>query len=161
MSERIDSANGIIRRYSYWSAGLGLIPIPIVDVAAITGTQVKMIADLAKLYEREFAADRTKSIISALVGGLAPVAVGTGAASAMKFVPIFGQIAAVLLVPALAGATTIALGKVFVQHFEAGGTLLDFDPQKMRAYFQAEFEAARTKDEPIDEKPAKTAAAKA
>jgi hypothetical protein len=30
-----------------------------------------------------------------------------------------------------------------VQHFEAGGTLLDFDPEKMKSYFEAEFHKAR------------------
>jgi sugar phosphate isomerase/epimerase len=38
------------------------------------------------------------------------------------------------------GASTYALGKVFVQHFESGGTFLDFEPAKVKEYFQKEFE---------------------
>jgi uncharacterized protein (DUF697 family) len=143
MSERFEKANALIRRYSYWSAGFGLIPVPIVDMVAITGTQLKMVRDLSALYEREFSEDRVRVAIGALVGAALPVAVGGGAISALKAVPVLGQIAGTLLLPALAGAATIAVGRVFVQHFESGGTLLDFDPETMKAYFEAEFQKAK------------------
>ena len=45
--------------------------------------------------------------------------------------------------PALSLAATQALGRVFAQHFETGGTLLDFDVETMRDYFRKEFEAAK------------------
>jgi uncharacterized protein (DUF697 family) len=143
MSERIEKANGIIRRYSYWSAGFGLIPIPVVDLAAITGTQIKMVHALSQLYGREFTEDRVRAAIGALVGATVPVAVGAGTVSALKTVPMLGQIAGTLALPALALASTIAVGRVFVQHFEAGGTLLDFDPEKMKSYFENEFKRAK------------------
>ena len=38
------------------------------------------------------------------------------------------------------GAAQDAAGGVFVQHFESGGTLLDFDAKKMRAYFSSKLE---------------------
>jgi hypothetical protein len=34
--------------------------------------------------------------------------------------------------------------KVFIQHFESGGTFLDLDPDKVREYFKAQFEEGRT-----------------
>jgi uncharacterized protein (DUF697 family) len=145
MSEQFDKANATIKRFSLWSAGFGLIPLPLVDIAMITGTQVKLVHDLAKIYGREFSEERVRTAIGALVGAVLPVAVGTGAISALKAIPIIGQITGVLLVPALAAASTIAVGRVFVQHFETGGTLLDFDPEAMKAHYQAEFEAAKGK----------------
>ena len=42
--------------------------------------------------------------------------------------------------PIFTGATTYAIGKSFMMHFESGGTFLDFDPAKVRAYFRQEFE---------------------
>lgn len=143
MSERLEKANALVRRYSYWSAGFGLIPIPVVDLAAITGTQVKMVHGLSQIYGREFSEDAVRAAIGALVGAAVPVAVGAGAVSALKTVPMLGQIAGTLALPALALAATVAVGRVFVQHFEAGGTLLDFDPEKMRAYFESEFKKAK------------------
>jgi uncharacterized protein (DUF697 family) len=143
LSERIEKANAIIKRYSYWSAGFGLIPVPIVDVAVITGTQIKMVSALAKLYDKEFKEEMVRASIGALVGGTLPVAIGSGTVSALKTVPVLGQIAGTLLLPALALAATVAVGRVFLQHFEAGGTLLDFDPEKMKSYFEAEFNKAK------------------
>lgn len=143
MSERFEKANAIIKRYSLWSAGFGLIPFPLIDVAIITGTQVKLVRDLAKIYDVEFSEERVRAAIGALVGAVLPVTVGTGTASALKAVPLLGQIAGVLIVPALAAASTIAVGRVFVQNFEAGGTLLDFNPDEMKEYFWKEFEAAK------------------
>jgi uncharacterized protein (DUF697 family) len=148
MSERIEKANALIRRYSYWSAGFGLIPLPVVDLAIITGTQIKMVRDLSLLYGREFSEDRVRAAIGSLVGAALPIAVGAGTVSALKTVPVLGQIAGTLALPALALASTVAVGRVFVQHFEAGGTLLDFDPEKMKAYFEAEFNKAKNAPEP-------------
>jgi uncharacterized protein (DUF697 family) len=143
LSERIEKANALIKRYSYWSAGFGLIPLPIVDVAVITGTQIKMVRDLALLYDREFKEDAVRASVGALIGATLPVAVGSGTVSALKTVPVIGQIAGTILLPALALASTVAVGRVFLQHFEAGGTLLDFDPEKMKSYFEAEFNKAK------------------
>lgn len=147
MSGRINQANEIIRRHSYWAAGFGLIPVPIIDIAVITGTQIKMVRSLSGLYDRDFSEDRVRTAIGALVGAAVPVAVGASAVSALKTIPVLGQIAGTLALPALALASTVAVGRVFVQHFEAGGTLLDFDPEKMRAYFEAEFEKAKASSE--------------
>ena len=41
--------------------------------------------------------------------------------------------------PIVMGASTYAVGKVFVQHFEMGGTLLDFDPTKTKEFFAREY----------------------
>jgi uncharacterized protein (DUF697 family) len=143
MSERFEKATALIRRYSYWSAGFGLIPVPVIDLAAITATQIKMVRDLAGIYERQFSEEMVRASIGALVGAALPVAVGSGTVSAIKTVPIIGQVAGTLLLPALAAASTIAVGRVFTQHFEAGGTLLNFDPEKMKAHFEAEFKKAK------------------
>ena len=35
------------------------------------------------------------------------------------------------------------MGSVFVQHVESGGTLLDFDPKKMREYFSGKLEEGK------------------
>jgi len=43
---------------------------------------------------------------------------------------------------------------VFVQHFESGGTLLDFDPKKMREYFASKL--AEGKEVAAKLKPTKT-----
>ena len=129
-----------LRRSTHWySAGAGLIPIPLVDWAAIAAIEVKMLADIGGVYGLPFEADRVRPLVSALIGGYAAQKLGYGiGGSLLKGVPIIGQALGMLSVPAFAAAITYAVAKVFIQHFASGGTFLDFDPDKVRAYFQSE-----------------------
>jgi uncharacterized protein (DUF697 family) len=142
MSEKDLRATEIIKRYAAYSAGAGLIPVPALDIAAIGGVQLKMIAELAKVYDVPFENDRVRPIVSALIGGYASAKVGSGlGASLLKSVPLFGQVLGMLSVPAFGAGVTWAIGKVFVRHFASGGTFLDFDPDKVRAFFKGEHAA--------------------
>ena len=136
----------VVRRLSYWSAGVGLIPIPALDLTAIVAIQAKMIGDIAKVYNVPFNVIRAKAIVSALIGGTLPVGAGIGISgllgSSSKAVPGIGTIIGTLTVPAAALATTKTLGKLFIEHFETGGTLLNFDADKMREYFKNEVSAS-------------------
>ena len=132
-----------IKKYMYWSMGAGLIPIPVVDLAALLAIQMKMVATLARQYGQEFSRDAGRAFIGALVGGAVSTAAAGPVASLIKAVPLVGQTAGVLAMPALAGASTYAVGKVFVQHFESGGTFLDFDPEATRSYYAEQFEKGK------------------
>jgi hypothetical protein len=37
--------------------------------------------------------------------------------------------------PVVAGGATYAIGKVFIQHFESGGTFLTFDPKAVKEFY--------------------------
>jgi hypothetical protein len=39
---------------------------------------------------------------------------------------------------------------VFIQHFESGGTFLDFNPDEVKEYFKAQFEEGRKLATPIE-----------
>jgi hypothetical protein len=45
--------------------------------------------------------------------------------------------------PGFSSAATYAIGQVFIKHMESGGTLLDFNVEKMREHFIDEFEAKK------------------
>jgi uncharacterized protein (DUF697 family) len=150
MTEKEAHANEIVSHYMWWSAGAGLIPVPLLDMAAVTGVQIKMLSRLAKLYDTSFSEHQGKSIISALLGSIVPSNLARGALGSMiKAVPVVGSIAGLITMPAFSGAATYAIGKVFIQHFEAGGTLLDFDPEKMKAYFAAKYKEGQGMHPPI------------
>jgi uncharacterized protein (DUF697 family) len=131
------------KRYSAWSAGAGLIPVPGLDLIAVTGVQLKMLAEIASIYGVPFQKEFGKELLSGLLGSVLPLQIARGSASALKAVPIIGSLTALLLQPALSGAATYAVGKVFILHFESGGTLLNFEASKVRDHFEKEFEAAR------------------
>jgi hypothetical protein len=44
---------------------------------------------------------------------------------------------------AIGAASTYAVGKVFAEHFESGGTFLDFDEEKAREHFKAMYEEGK------------------
>jgi hypothetical protein len=54
----------------------------------------------------------------------------------LKLFPGIGHLAGGASMSILAGATTYAVGQVFIQHFDSGGTLLDFNPGAVREKFR-------------------------
>jgi uncharacterized protein (DUF697 family) len=140
-------AMSIVRRSSAWSAGAGLIPIPLVDIGAIAAVQIKMIRDLAKVYGVEFPEVRVRAISSGLGGSILPYLLTVGSSgylfSMAKAVPIVGPVVAIAAMPGFASAATYAVGKVFAQHFAGGGSLLDFDTEAKKEEIAKEFTEAR------------------
>jgi len=133
----------LIKNHTYGSMGIGLIPLPVVDFLALTGIQIRLLYKLSKFYGVDFSKERAKTIISSLIGSFLPVATAGPIASMIKFIPIIGQTTGALTMLATSGACTYALGHVFVQHFESGGTFLDFEPEKVKAYFTEQFKAGQ------------------
>lgn len=138
-----EQAEAVMKSMMLWSMGAGLVPIPLLDIAAISGVQIKMLNDMSKIYETPFAEHKVKNIIGALVGGVGSIQFGLPLASLVKIIPVVGQIGSIAAVPVMAGASTYALGKVFIQHFESGGTFLDFDPAKVKDHFAKQFEVGK------------------
>jgi uncharacterized protein (DUF697 family) len=132
-------AESVIKRNMLYSMGVGLIPIPLVDFAGVTAVQINMINDLCRIYGSDFSRERAKSVIAALLGGLVPISIAGGVASVIKLVPVVGWTVGMFTMPLVAGASTYAIGRVFVQHFESGGTFLTFDPEAVRTAFRAEY----------------------
>lgn len=126
-----------VKTYMLTSLGAGLIPLPLVDVALVSGIQLKMLHSLAEIYEQEFNKEIAHSIIGALIGGVVPA---TATSSFAKLIPGAGTISGMISMSALSSASTYAVGQVFIKHFESGGTLLTFDVEAMRDYFIQTFE---------------------
>jgi len=143
-AKRLSNSNNTIKNYVIASMGAALVPIPLFDLVALSGIQLKMLHSLSKTYDIKFTSNLGKSLISALLGSVLPLSGALSAASAAKGMPGVGTAAGVMSMSILGGAATYAIGKVFVQHFESGGTFLDFDPEAVREHFAAEF--AKGKD---------------
>jgi uncharacterized protein (DUF697 family) len=140
-----DAADSTIRTHMYVALGAGAIPVPTLDLVAITGTQMNMIRKLSEIYGVTFSENAVRNIIGALVGGILPMGVAASVFSWVKAVPALGTGVGLLALPVLAGASTYALGKVVVQHLEAGGTFMNLDPEKVREHFQEEFKVGKSK----------------
>jgi uncharacterized protein (DUF697 family) len=144
LEERVDAANIKVREYSMGAMAVGLVPIPLLDLAALFTVQLKMLHSLANIFDIEFKGDVGRSALGSLVGGVIPVASApTVAASLGKFIPGFGQAIAAGSQVVLNGAVTYAVGKVFLQHFASGGTFLTFDPEAVKEYFEEQLEEGK------------------
>lgn len=137
----------IIHRHALMAAGVGLVPLPVVDFAGTTAVALRMVRRLAAHYEVEFFPEAARAALSALLGGGAATVVTFGPARAAALaVPGVGVAAAMALGSASASALVYALGRVFALHFALGGSLHDFDPERFRDYFaeQRRAKAARS-----------------
>ncbi|MCF8502239.1 MAG: YcjF family protein [Rhodospirillum sp.] len=141
---RLNEANRLVRRASAWGFGAGCIPFPLVDIATVTGVQLKMISNLSSLYGIPFRDHTAKNIVAGLLGSIVPQSLAAGGVgSLLKAVPVVGGALGLLSMPSFSSAATYAIGQVFIRHMESGGTLLDFNIDKMREHFIEEFEAKK------------------
>lgn len=141
---QLEKAQKIVRKNMYWAMGLGVIPIPLVDLVSIAGFQAKAIKELSDLYEIPFNSHIVKNILATLFSGLGAPACGSILAfSFLRAIPVVGPLTSLAATPLMAGAFTYATGKVFIQHFESGGTFLTLDPVAVREYFKQEFEKGK------------------
>ena len=133
----------LIRNHVIGSMGVGLIPFPWLDFLGLTGVQINLVRKLANIYDIPFFQDKVKNLISSLVGSALPSSIGTPFASLVKTIPLAGQSLGIITMPILSGASTYALGKVFVRHFAAGGTFLTLDPDKVKDYYAEMFKEGK------------------
>ncbi len=144
LASKDSQSDKCILQYTISSMGIGIIPIPLIDLVALTAVQLKMLHNLSKIYDVEFKAHLGKSAISSLVGGAVPVATAAPfAASLSKFIPVIGHTISYSSLIILNGASTYAIGQVFEQHFASGGTFLNFKPEEVRDYFVEQYEKGK------------------
>jgi uncharacterized protein (DUF697 family) len=145
-ASRKTAAERIVLTSTMLGAGAGALPIPVWDAIAVTGVQLKMLADLSALYGVPFTDNLGKSAVASLVGGLAPGMLAHGTFGIFfKTLPGLGSLIGAAALPALAGGCTYAVGQVFVRHYESGGTLLTFSAKDFQAGFTEEVKAGMKK----------------
>ena len=140
-SDRRHSAAKVVDRFSFWSGVAGLLPVPFVDLAAVGALQIQMLRLVSRIYDVPFSENRGKALVAGIFGTVIPVSTGVGMAGVVKTIPIAGTAVGALATPALAVAATYAIGRVFIQHFASGGTLLDFEPPNYREFISREMQS--------------------
>ena len=140
---RLEKAGALIASAARWSIAASIIPVPYVDMAALAAVQTKLVVELAHLYGDTATKQAVSGVISVMLGTLVPV----GAAQAVvgstaKLIPGLGSIVGSVSMAAFGSAATFAIGKVFVGHFEKGGTLCSFGEAAVQADLKKEFAKA-------------------
>ena len=150
---RDEQASQLVDRFSLWAGAAGLVPFPIVDMAVVGGVQLQMLRKLSEIYGVPFSENMGKSVLASIAGAVIPASTATTAAmgvgSLAKGLPGVGTLVGVVTMPAVSAGATYIIGKVFIQHFASGGTLLDFNPPDYREFIKAQKEKlSRSKSAP-------------
>lgn len=132
------TAMEIVKKNMLWSGGAGFLPVPLLEFVTISGVQLKLIRELSDHYGVPFSNDLAKSIIFSLVSSLGGMKMAQVLAlSSFRFIPFAGHFVASLSLPAMSAGVSYAVGKVFIAHYESGGTLLSFDTEKFKDRFKS------------------------
>lgn len=132
--DKTTQAEAIIRKNVLWSAGAGLIPLPIIDFVALTAVQLDMLKQLSNLYGQDYSEMSGKAFIGA-VGGSVLSRYGS---SMLKRLPGIGFILGGLTMAVSAGAITYAMGQVFVKYLSEGKDLANVDTSEAKEVFEEE-----------------------
>jgi len=138
MSKRED-VDGIVKWHVLWSMGAGLIPIPLVDFAAVTAVQVDMLNQLASAYKVE----HDESIGKTFVAALTSTTFAKVGSSLLKAIPGVGTLLGGVSMSVLSGASTYAVAQVAIHYFESGGTLKNLDWDLAKKMYEDAFEEGK------------------
>lgn len=152
-TDQLMAAAEIVRSHTIYSMGGSLIPIPILDLAAVTAIQLDMVKQLSNLFGADYSENSGKSLVGALTGNI----FARLGASLIKSIPGIGSLLGGISLVALSGAATYALGNVYVRHVSEGGSLSDLNPEDYKEFFKERFEEGKKKAAEWKDQAAETA----
>ncbi len=136
-------ADSIVRHSVYAAMGLGIVPLPLFNFAAVTADNLIMTRKLAGLYGVEFKEGIAKKIIASVAGAGAGTLAAPLVESLVSGIPLIGLPLTIGTKPALNGMTTYAIGRMFITHFENGGTFIGANIDAMKKSFKNAFDNSR------------------
>lgn len=141
LAQRSYEAAQIVNRHALYVAGatagwqtlLWALSSP-----AVTVLQLKMLAALAEHYRVPFSPATAKPVLASLTGGVLSYMISRmpilmAVKAWLLTIPAVGVPLRFASGPALLAAYTYVLGHAFMQHFEAGGDVVDFDLRTLKA----------------------------
>lgn len=136
---QITQAQRIVNHHVLWSLGAGAIPLPVLDVLAVTGIQLDMMIALCHHFKRPFSEQWAKTIISSMSGSIA----ARYAASYIKFIPVVGSLIGGASMAIMSATSAYALGQVFITYLSAGKDLEDIDLEEAKVQYEKELEKGK------------------
>jgi uncharacterized protein (DUF697 family) len=113
-SARDELALQLVDRLSLWSGAAGLIPLPLVDVAAVGGVQFYMLRRLSEIYGVPFSDNRGRSILASVAGAVIPASAST---SVIKTLPGIGTVIGALTMPVVSAGCYLGYRQAFHSAF--------------------------------------------
>lgn len=124
---------------------VGVVPIPLVDLAGVAYVQMRMIRKLSELHGVEYSASRARNLITALIGGAVPALGAYPLFAMVRSIPVLGWTVGTGAASILAGASTYAVGQVVKNHLAKGGSLANINIEEAKSSFAQMYEAGKEK----------------
>jgi uncharacterized protein (DUF697 family) len=130
-------AMDIVARDTLLCAVASRVPYWWANSPSVTALQLKMLSEISRLYDVEFAQDLARPLVASIAGGglnliLSQNPVSVALKTWIVTVPVVGILLRFGTGPAVVGAYTYVLGRAFVRHYEAGGSYHDFTSRQFR-----------------------------
>ncbi|MCC7446601.1 MAG: GTP-binding protein [Anaerolineae bacterium] len=132
---RRQAADRVIRSAAVIAGGIGLEPVPMLDIPLLLGHQLRMVLRIAAIYGEPFTMHHARELIGTIAGGAGLRFLGEQAA---KFLPGPGW----LVSAGFASGGTFAIGKAAQAYFESGKQL---QPPQLKAIYK------RLRNQPQDD----------
>jgi uncharacterized protein (DUF697 family) len=139
----VENADEIIYNHLWFSAIPGFIPVPLLDIVAISAVQLDLVKQLCHFYKEDYDEQRGKAIVMALTGSAMSRITGYSARAVLKTVPIIGWVLGGAAMSLFAASSTYAIGQVFKEHLDTGGTLHNLNPEAFRQFYMQQLEKGK------------------
>lgn len=133
-------AGNCIKNHVIAAMGVGMVPNFWVQAAGVTGIEVKMIRDLAHIYNFPMPSDLVAyKVLISLIGTILPFYMAAKLESSVKEVPLLGHITYIAFLSASSGAAVYAVGRIFQEHYESGGTFISSHNRFLSTFFKEKY----------------------
>lgn len=139
MTNISEKANRIIQTHVLYSMGAGAIPIPLLDLTAVTAVQMDMIRQLCDLYDKDYTDVSGKALVASLTGS----AFARYGASIIKAIPGLGSLVGGISMVVLSGASTYAVGQVCATFLGGNVQLDNIDIDRAKKIFDEKFQEGK------------------
>ena len=150
MSYKKEAANSSIQKHVLFAAGAGAIPLPLVDLAAVTAIQLDLVKQLSKIYDQNYSENIGKAFIASITSST----LARMGASIIKSIPGIGSLIGGVSMSIMSGASTYALGNVIATFFERNISLSDIDADMAREMYEEKVEEGKKVVEDLQKKQA-------
>lgn len=133
-------ANNCIKNHVIAAMGVGLVPSFWFEAIGVTGIEVKLIRDLAKIYDFPIPGELVAyKILISVIFTIAPFYLASKMKSAVKGVPLLGHITYITFLSASSGVAVYAVGKIFQEHYESGGSFISQNNRYLKKFFKEKY----------------------
>jgi len=131
MTRQITKSKKIIQYHVVMSMGAGAIPFAGIDMLAVGSLQLGMLKKLCVVFDESFENMSSEALICT-ISGTATARIG---AAFIKTIPIIGTAIGSMSMSLMAGASTYALGQMFVRYLDDQVLFKSVDANKAKLLF--------------------------